>query len=454
MVAKPPVVASGETVEAQWGVDTIDFAHSRWAFVRNPQSDIWMMEDGPAITEDAYLELTQLPANDPNIVAAEVAMLHRSVDASNFSNHTKHYHPTLPAPNSAGLKYSTGTTLGGSSGAHTVKVGGKNNREIVVQFDSPKNWVRILGWWVAGPKPPYPVDADPIVAGWGESLTKWAGEKWEYIPVPGASGYLIYNGDGIGTARNRIVIPQIPANDPDIVAVSVQTRILDRSGAANLNVVIRDGDAGELIAGVSYTSGVEAKGGMTGPFIVLVGGPANNEIIHTTSEGGANVGETIWCLGYWKRQKADSPNLPPLPVESGVISSAWGNALNDLTEKKLRFVDLPLLTALNGVDGVLSPGAALELTNLPLNDPNVIAAKISIMLRDNNGTGNLMMQASHFDGTLAGTAYTEGVQSKGGSNGPFYVKVGGTNNRQIKWHTSEAGSAVDCYLYCHGYWTK
>ena len=145
---------------------------------------------------------------------------------------------------------------------------------------------------------------------------------------------------------------------------------------------------------------------------------------------------------------------PAYPIPGDPISSAWGTEMIDYAGEKWRYVSTPVLTALNDVDGQ-TVMQSLELTNLPLNDPNVVAAEIALMARLNSGSTSHNIAAYDFvSGNEAGRSYVSGVTSRGGYSGNFKVMVGGTNNRQIKWNSSLAGATLDCWLYCFGYWVR
>lgn len=284
-------------------------------------------------------------------------------------------------------------------------------------------------------------------------MTRDAGNKWEYHH---AYGTILNAVDGL-TGKNPVVVPFIPANDPNVVAIVAAISIRDKSGAGNLNATLYDYDEG--FAGGTYTSGVQDRGGLIAPIVVFTGGAANNEIKWASSEAGANVDISVWCLGWYTRETASSPQLPPLPEPSGVISSAWGNALNDLIGKKERFVsfgpETDYFNVLNAVDGK----EAIQLLTLPApfpqNDPNVVAAELLIMIRDSNGSQNLILYIHNYDETVAGFTYTDGVQDRGGTGGPHRVAVGGTNNAQVKWHSSEdTADLIDVWVYVTGYWTR
>jgi len=145
---------------------------------------------------------------------------------------------------------------------------------------------------------------------------------------------------------------------------------------------------------------------------------------------------------------------PTYPIPGDPISSAWGTEMIDYAGEKWRYVSTPVFTGLNDVDGQTAL-QSLELTNLPANDPNVVAAEVAIMVRLNTGTTSQSMSLyDYLTGNEAGRSYVSGTTSRGGYSGNFKVGVGGVNNRQIKWNASQAGSGIDCWLYCYGYWVR
>lgn len=145
---------------------------------------------------------------------------------------------------------------------------------------------------------------------------------------------------------------------------------------------------------------------------------------------------------------------PAYPVPGDPISSAWGTQVIDYIGEKWRYVPAPTYNPLNLVNGSTAK-VALELTNLPANDPSVVAAEVGIVARDPSGTANMQMFVHDFATEVeAGRSYTTGVAARGGGGGNFRVLVGGTNNRQIKWSSSQGGTAIQVSLFCYGYWVR
>lgn len=446
VVAVPAKPVSGETVLTDWGKQLIDYAGERLTFVRNPVAGTWQHENKPA-TGAALLELTQLPLNDSNVVAVHMqAMVRGTADNDNFAITLYDYHATPASAMPRLLKYNTGqASRGGMSGGVDLRVGGVNNRQIVWSSTGAQNWLRVLGWWTRETPPPYPIEGDPIVAGWGESITEYAGRAWEYHRVPFA--WAIQDVPGIAS-QVKITLPGIPV-DPDIVGASIMLMIRDHA-TDNFSLQVYDFDGS--YAGSTYTEGSVERGGNAGNMVVKVGGPNNNEIWWFGGDSGSSC--YIGVFGYYKAAAPGAVSLPDAPGPGEPISSAWAGEVIDTAARKLVQVSAPNAAIVNGVDGQTVSQVA-ECTNLPANDPRVKYAVISAMVRDNNGTGSQALYIKHYDddGT-AGLAYSSGVQSRGGANGPFIVRVGGVNNRQIRWACSEAGAAVDIYVYCSGYFIE
>lgn len=454
VVAVPAKPVSGETVLTDWGKQVIDYEGERYRFVRNPVSGTWQHENKPA-SGKALLECTQLPAGDPNVVMAECqAMVRGTADNDNFALTLSDYHATPASAVPRLLKYNTGqASRGGMSGGVALRVGGANNRQIVWESTGAQNWIRVLGWWVRDTPPPYPIEGDPIVAGWGKQVTDVAGGAWQYVRVPFAWSS-VNDSPGVAAAT-KITLPGIPV-DPDIVAAHVMLMIRDHA-TDNFSMQIWDAfpDGTQNVqgyAGSAYTEGSAERGGNAGNLVVHVGGAGNNEIWWSGGDSGTSC--YIGIFGYFKAAKPGAASLPVPPAPGEPISSAWAGEVIDTAGRKLCQVSVPNAAIVNGVDGQTVSQVA-ECTNIPANDPRIKYAIVSAMVRDNNGTGSQALYIKHYDddGT-AGLAYSSGVQSRGGFNGPFIVRVGGVNNRQIRWACSEAGAAVDIYVYCSGYYVE
>jgi hypothetical protein len=141
-----------------------------------------------------------------------------------------------------------------------------------------------------------------------------------------------------------------------------------------------------------------------------------------------------------------------LDTVSGVIWARLGGVW--LAESRLRLVSVAAVAFdLNAANGIAA-WTELELTGIPANDPYVVAANVSLMIRDSVGTANNFLQVGHRDtSTEAGITYTTGVTGRGGMAGPAFVRVGGTNGRSIYWQTNTAGNTAQSFIRCNGYWT-
>lgn len=461
-VAKPPYPVSGETVLTEWGTDMVQYVSERMRFVRNPTAGAWA--PGFPVTgaqTQRHIELTELPANDPRIVMAQVAIMVRGdTDNDNMSCGFYDYAADAATAVSRLTKYNTGHGgNGGMSGSVPIRVGGVNNRQIVYYTNGDDTWVKVLGWWMSEddttPQPPKPIEGDPIVAGWGKSLTEQAGGHWEFIAV----GFTGIANAVDGSVATLIEATNIPANDPDIVAVSVSLMIRDVDSGGNFNIAAYDfNPANPTVqgtqAGLSYTEGIANRGGNAGPFIVFVGGVNNRQFWWASSDTTSGVDCWVWVNGYYKAAKPGAASLPVAPEPGEPISSAWAIDLIETAARKLRHVSVANTPVANGIDGQ-TVMQVLELTNLPANDPTIKYAEVAAMIRDNNGTGSQVIYLCHYDDeSIAGPAYSSGMQNRGGENGPFVVRVGGVNNRQIKWYSSEGGTGVDVWIYCGGYYVE
>lgn len=149
---------------------------------------------------------------------------------------------------------------------------------------------------------------------------------------------------------------------------------------------------------------------------------------------------------------------PAYPIAGDVVGVPWATALSDFVGEKWKYVSVGWASPLNNADvPALNTTYDLELTGIPANDPNIVAARCGLRIIDTTGA-NLALNAMHTGGTVAGLAYTTGVAAaKGGESGSCVVKVGLINNRSIKWKvTGTAGdsgiSTCQVYLQCMGYY--
>lgn len=436
----PAYPVSGETVETAWGVDLIDTIGERVYFVPNPVA-AWSLDSSAENGTAKHHELTHLPANDPDIVAAECSLLIRD---SNVSGALRHYEAT-PATSTPGavFRYNTGTTArGGSSGSGFVRVGGVNNRQIVYSAsDGADFWIRCHGWWKRAPKAVYPVEGDPIVAGWAERVGAQLQGAWEFVPH---FERILNDVTPTSTAQVAAPILTLP-DDPDIVAVSAMAMVRDDSGGDNINMLLYEGSGGRQAASI-YSSGVASRGGMAGPYIVLLNDGRRD--IWWNASVGSGCSCWLYVLGYWKVVKA-----PAAPAPGTVISTAWARDMIDTTARAMGrpaigAIDLGAVFA--GLDGQ-TVIQEFEITTLPADMPTPKWVLISPMIRDTNGTESINIDLLHPDDTVAGIAYTEGVSNRGGGSGPYMVKLGGPNGKSFRWRTSQAGAGVDVWAYIHGF---
>lgn len=143
---------------------------------------------------------------------------------------------------------------------------------------------------------------------------------------------------------------------------------------------------------------------------------------------------------------------PPYPIPGDPISSAWGTQTIDYIGEKWRYVSVPRVAPIDLAAGVTAK-TPVEFTNIPANDPTVVAAEVGLVCRDPSGTANMQTYAYDYATEAeAGRAYSSGVAGRGGGAGNFRVLVGGTNNRQIKWNASSTNAQSS--VFCYGYWVR
>lgn len=443
----PAYPVPGEVVETDWGKDLVDTVGERVYFVRNPVA-AWSLDSELQNGTVKYHELLHLPANDPDVIAAECSSLIRD---TNVSGTLRHYNPDVSIAGFTSVhRYNTGTNArGGTSGSGFIRVGGVNNRQIRYSgSDGADFWIRCHGWWKRAPKVPYPIEGDPIVAGWAGAVQDQLTPAWGFVPH-----YANLLSDVAGTTTRTVVpITTLPA-DPDIVAVSVIGMIRDDSGGDNINLTLYDADAGGVdgAQGASiYSSGVANRGGCSGPFILLLP-EGKREVEWNASASGCSI--WLWVVGYWRKTTgAGSLILPPKPTPGVPISTAWARDIIDSTGRRMgrpTNADIDLGAILNGVDGQ-DVTQETEITTFPAGMPTPQYAMLSGMIRDTNGTSSLYLYLLHPDDTIAGIIYTDGVQNRGGGGGPYMVKLGGPNGKSFRWRVAEAGTGVDVWVYVHG----
>lgn len=300
---RPLVPAKGDPVLASWAGDVIDYAGSRWRYV--PRDDVTAVTSRPYPNNTSVeLELTELPANDPTVVAALIHAMVRETSTS--SRVLSIYDGSLPTDVRVGFVGAGGYASRGNGGtAYIVRVGGTNGRSIRF-FGSASStascWVTVLGHFieesdepVAGssdpitaPLPEDPVAGEPMLASWGESLLGMVGKGWRYHPIPEAAG----------TARSdagtwaEAVPDVIPV---DAVAASCYLRMRP-SNTNNISATIYDSD-GTSAAGIIYSSGVASCYSVTGHHPVILDATRQ----YTLSVSAATTETLAVFTGYWTK---------------------------------------------------------------------------------------------------------------------------------------------------------
>jgi hypothetical protein len=143
---------------------------------------------------------------------------------------------------------------------------------------------------------------------------------------------------------------------------------------------------------------------------------------------------------------------PPKPVPGEEIRhDTFGQAVIVYAGENLRFVrnKQGTATAVSNTGGVAT-ATALELTQLPPNEPKMRFAFVSALVRG-AGNQNTTMSVADFDATTVGVAYTSGT-TIGGDGGPWMVPITASspNRRSIKW--AAGATDVKCWVYCWGWW--
>lgn len=118
----------------------------------------------------------------------------------------------------------------------------------------------------------------------------------------------------------------------------------------------------------------------------------------------------------------------------------------------MRFVRTPNggTAVVNGVAGQTTTQTTAELTDIPVN--GAVYGEFVFGIRHSVAGANEFATIMDYDGTTAAFGYNSGSASRGGWHTGVMVKLGGTNNRQIKWKTSDTTN-VTFFLYLVGYWT-
>lgn len=154
---KPPYPISGDPIPADWGTLVTDYASEAMRYVRNPAAGSFQV-NGTFTSGYQLLELTQLPANDPTVYAADVMAIFRCLSGGGQGqcNRLFDYSPAAPPNdnNERSRVYWTGVNnRGGNTGGVQLIVGGVNNRQIwyrsdVCDANSASTWLIVYGWWI------------------------------------------------------------------------------------------------------------------------------------------------------------------------------------------------------------------------------------------------------------------------------------------------------------------
>jgi hypothetical protein len=303
---RPAIPAAGDEVLASWAGDVIDFIGAGWRYV--PIERATLLNSATGLTAEQTLEVTAIPANDPNVVAAEIHIMVRNSSESTTTMTVRHF-----SGGDALAGYSSGYTgRGGSSDTGPVLVGGVNNRQIkwLAGHTTATVWMYCAGYWVresvepvVGSSDPIGTTADPLLptpgsdltVEWAASLIAKAAKGWRYVPVP--RGYNtsppIAQTAGV-TTHQAIELTTLPVDDPRVVAAAVDV-IIRTDSAIDGWVSIADYDG--TGAGHVYSNGVAQKYAISGPYIVFVGGVNNRQI-----KWRANAATSLaWVspVGYW-----------------------------------------------------------------------------------------------------------------------------------------------------------
>jgi len=150
-VPKPEYPLPGEAITSAWAKQMADFAGEKWRFIA-AYAVIMSNRSGGIATYSNDIELTNLPASDPKVRAAEIGIMTRdAVGTNSWVMRVVHY----PQVVVAGQVWGSGiTNKGGFAGNFRVNVGGANNRWIkwdtnAVANANMRNWLYCFGYWIA-----------------------------------------------------------------------------------------------------------------------------------------------------------------------------------------------------------------------------------------------------------------------------------------------------------------
>lgn len=272
---RPAVPVPGVPIDAAWAGDMIDYAGSRWRYVP--------LETVTGVVSRTYpnnvtreLELTELPANDPTVVAAHV---HAMVRETSTASRVLQLHDGRNQSSRVGFVGTSGYASRGNGGTgFIVPVGGTNGRSIAIYGSTSATatcWVTVLGYWVVESDEPAsgqagavdadlpadPVPGSPMKASWAKSMVAMVGKGWAYHPF----GYEVN-----GTARSATgtYYEAVPSDIPDgAVAASCFLRIRGSTTSSIAGLAL---DSDGNVAGIAYTTGVVLTYGVSGFFPLFI----------------------------------------------------------------------------------------------------------------------------------------------------------------------------------------
>lgn len=146
---KPEYPLPGEAITAGWAKQITDFGGEKWRFVSGYAVILNALAGGVAAKTN--VELTNIPAGDAAIRAAEIGIMIRdAVGTNSWAMRLYHY-----GGSQAAVTYGSGVVnKGGYAGNFIVKTGGANNR--FIQWDTNavvnanlKVWLYCFGYWKA-----------------------------------------------------------------------------------------------------------------------------------------------------------------------------------------------------------------------------------------------------------------------------------------------------------------
>lgn len=159
----------------------------------------------------------------------------------------------------------------------------------------------------------------------------------------------------------------------------------------------------------------------------------------------AGAGDALEVFGDFKA--AGNVEGASLSITGGVDTAELATLA-----KRLRFVPIAqvdVVGAPSTATADLTAATSAEITSLPVNKAYALWGHLICRSSD---TGSQAMSALHWDGNVAGSAYSGGVAARGGGNN-FVAVLGGTNNRQLKYTVSWTSGTISYFIRANGYFT-